>query len=524
MRDDAPAHGGVSLVIVGDPGNPNVAAVRRVVAALPPDGQFSVDLPPGNYTVTATADGYRAPAPVLRSIEIDASTEFEATLLRRVYRMEAPALAGEAAPIRFERDDDLRFALVWLDAPMPPPGAELAPLLGPGQDEWIVALPHDGPHVIRAVLANAAAADDDPGNDLLATVTAEMTAVITSDTAPPEILSVRVGGGSGYVTEATAVLTVECIDGVAAAGDLRLRVEDAAGEAYDGVYRPVLDLSVVGDEGPRAMTVVCTDAAGHDSVPEVAQFTFDRTPPAVARFVLEGGAENARVDRRAVTVEVETNDDISPVEAVAVSDRDFDCAHAAYVYPAAGTFVYELTPGEGPRRLYLCARDRAGNITPAAIESENAVHVDTIAPAAPGLELADGADWVQRSTVDAQWSTIEDDMTGYTLYIAGDLAGPPIAVPWHERPAQLSLAPGRGLRRVEARVDDAVGNPSTATVVVVRVDRDSPVTTTMTSPTSGSSGASPRSTATLGMPSTSRPPSPTMRLSRPGAEAACSSP
>lgn len=472
-RRDAPGLGGLWVVATGANSDPDVAGLQFVEATAPGTDAFRFsNLPPGLYAVTATGDGYRTPPTEEIRVEPAAEAFFAATLEPRLAALEAPAWTTGEVVLRFTRDADLTFAQVWLDAPVPPANARFLPLAGPAQDTWPLTLSTDGPHVIHARLANAAAVGEAPGGAVLAAVSADLTATVVRDTSPPVVSDVTVGEGSGFTRNRTVDVAVTCADDRAPAADLRLQLTVDDGTRSDGAYRARLPLVLAAGEGPRRVRAVCTDAAGNPS-PEVSRdFVFDATPPTVRTFTLNGGAAGLATNDPTVRVDLEVADAGAGVDGVALAEVAFDCAAAAYTWPAPGGFA--LPPGEGVRRLFACVRDRAGNTTGAAVPTTNTVTLDTLRPATPTLVLGDGSGWTPRSTVALTVSTTDDAPAAHQLVLTGDVPGGRQAMPWAGRPATLDLRPGEGPRRVRAEVVDAAGNVSAPVDATITVDTTPP--------------------------------------------------
>ena len=473
---DTPQAGGAQVIVTGNAADPNVAGFRRTAEARPPAGAFEVDgLPLGLYDVVAVADGYVTSAPEAIRLDVaDATGAFAAELESRLAFPVASAAGPSPRPLHFERDDDLLFAQVWLGNGPPPADVGFEPLGGAAQDEALVALPVDGHYEVRARLANGAYLDAEPGNDLFASVTPVLVATLVRDTDPPAFRDLEVGDGRGYTRARLLDLRSTCRDALTDDDELRLRVEVDDGTRYDGPWFPALTILLADVEGPKVVSARCVDGAGLESEVLVANVLFDGTPPVIDAFALNEGRADEPTPDRTVTVHLAIGDNLSGPAATAVAETDVDCADADFLHPTQGTFAFPLTGGEGVHSLFVCARDRAGNVTPAAIESGNAVRLDTQAPAAPTVELGNGSGWSSLALVGLDVATTDDDTDTLRVELSGDLADGPRTFAWAALPRQIALTAGDGPRRVTAVMRDAAENPSAPTTATITVDSVAP--------------------------------------------------
>ena len=472
----APAAGGsptaISVIVRGALEDPVVAGVRRVVLASPDDGAYAIDdLPPGLYDVTAVAPGYRTPAFSRVAVDTAVVARVDGTLLPRYHRMTAPVRAGDRVELSFERDDDLVFARVWLDADAPPPLAPFVRLAGLGEDRMTIALPDDGPHVVRAVLANAFYVDGgaEPDAALFAAVSPRLEATVVRDTTSPAIEHFALASGGGWAASTTVAFDVDCVDAAGGAQTIRIDVDD--GTVWTGSYRPRVTFEIAGGDGPRVATAVCADEVGLPSAPVAVSFSLDTTPP---RVELLHVVADAPVADRAVTVRIRAVDDGAGVDATRVAEGTFDCATAAYGDPVGGEFGFALAGEDGPRRLYACARDRVGHTTSVAVRSNNEVVLDTRAPSTPTFAIGPDNGWSQAPLVDVTWATGEDDRESLDVEIEGALEGARRRWSWTDRPLVLALPVRDGGHTLRARLVDRAGNASPYATASVVVDREAP--------------------------------------------------
>ncbi|MEW5849350.1 MAG: FG-GAP-like repeat-containing protein [Myxococcota bacterium] len=307
------------------------------------------------------------------------------------------------------------------------------------------------------------------------------------------------GGTTRYITDALlqGVVSVECTDDLASADQLRLLVEDLTVPKvlYDAGYRSQVDVDLDADatQGERELRVTCRDRAGRSSS-ATTTVTVDTTPPTVTVFQLNDGTASAPTASTLVNVTLDVSDAGSDVTGLAVAESAISCTTAAYTHSNVSQLVFPLTPGDGLRRLYLCARDGAGNVT-SAIPSDNAVLLDTARPNRPGLVLGDGTGWsAVRLGVPVLLTSTDDVVTDYTVVLGGDLALPvgETSLRTSLGAITIDLPEGSGPFTVTAWIEDGAGNTSDATSEVITVDATPPVVQRAVAGTVGPGGGDTR--------------------------------
>lgn len=472
-RDDARGQGGVTVLAVRLDDDLDLGpVVRATTASEAPDDAYGLrDLPVGTWQVTALADGYRPQATDRVVVRAGQDTPHDVVVTRRVHRLTAPAVVDRAPiPVTLTGDADLTQRQVWVDAPAPPAGSTWRPL--PAGGAVTVPADGDGPHVVRARLATQAYVDD--GDPVLRAVSPLLEATVVVDGEPPELVPPQVGEGTGYVRSADGAVQVQvtCVDRWASAAELRLTIDLDGATLYDGPYRPVLTTQLGPDEGPKTLTFTCADVAGNSAVSDPVTVLHDHTPPTVRAFCLDGGCAppaevlTSALDR-AVTLDVV--DTLAGGVTVALGERAADCADAAYALPGQGDVVYRMAPGEGRRTLWLCARDAAGNVTSAAVESSNAVRVDTTPPPAPTLQ---GPAFSRALALTLGLAERPDD-PGLRVEVDGDVEPTP-ARPVDGPDLPVTLTAPDGPKLINAAYVDAAGNRSRAAQLLLQLDRQAP--------------------------------------------------
>ncbi len=454
------ATGAITIEVQGDAADPGTRDVRRVVGVADPGGAFLIDrLPVGAYALAAVAPGHRPADPGWSgAVEVDAEAQVEVVLQPRAASLELALWSGAGVTATLRGDEDATRYQAWWGAA--PEDLEWQPL--PADGRVALPAPAPGPQVLSARLANDALFAEDPHSQLLAWASEVLTANTTYDLTGP-VATLRappVSGGRDVLVEAS------CADDHAPAGLLRALVEGEV-EAYDGPPSQALALRLVGGDGPRQLTLVCHDPAGNAGAPAALQVELDTTPPSITSLVLaEGAAFSAS---HIVSLEIDSADVGSGVVGTAISENPaLDCASADYAHPAAGDLVRGLSPGEGPRRLYACAKDAAGHVSERA--QSNAVTLDTVPPEAGTLSLAGGAAYATSAAVAI---SIDSNEQGLQLRLSGPIqeAGERALA---ALPAQVVLTGGVGEKRVEAVLIDAAGNESPVFADGLHFDDEAP--------------------------------------------------
>ncbi len=298
-----------------------------------------------------------------------------------------------------------------------------------------------------------------------------MAETVVSDSQPPVLADVVLGNGSGYLNtaEGLVALSLSCVDEAGPATYAWLRIGSAAWQRL--AYKPDLAFTLADGENEYTISVKCSDVAGHESEPRQQTLVWDHTSPEVS-CTLNGGAAGEMASSPMVDVHVDATDALSGVAGVAVSETDFDCAHGEYrTLPEDGRFGTVISGIQGLRSLWICARDNAGNVTPAALQSKNEISLDTVPPVAGTLTLAGGADLVNTATVSVNVQSAE---TGLKAVLRGDLADGERTVALTNFPLDLELKNPNALNTVSAFLQDAAGNVSPGFFDVVEADTTPP--------------------------------------------------
>lgn len=469
-RDDAPGQGGVTVLAVREPDGLDLGdGVRAVTLSRAPTDAIELDLPVGNWRVTALAEGYRPFGPVVVEVRADADTIVNARVAARVHRLTAPERVAEGpVTVTLEGDADLTAYKLWVDAaPVP---AEWSVL--PADGRIAVPLAGDGPHQLFAQMATRA--EVDAGDPVLRATSPVLEAVVVLDGTPPEALPPRIASGDVVTSpEGLVDLELTCLDALSVAADLTVSVRVDGVERYAGPYRPQVPVNLGVDEGIKRLELRCTDAAGNTAISDAVDVLHDYSPPTVATFCLGADcAPGATTNDAVVAVQLDVTDAGAGGVEVALAEAAFACADGAYVFGGRGVVDVRLSaPGE--RTLWLCARDRAGNTTAAAVESHNSITLDQTAPQIPTLT---GPTVTRAPGINVDLAAPPEP--GLQVALSGDIA--PVTRAAEDAPFAVALTGPDGIKIIQARFIDAAGNLSNAAQLLVTLDREAPAAGTVT--------------------------------------------
>ncbi len=324
-----------------------------------------------------------------------------------------------------------------------------------GQRPDSMTVTRAGPNTVHFEVSDAA------GN-----VSERTSRTVVVDVSPPTIGAVTVGDGGGFARSRNVDVEVSCDDALGG-GQLDLRVTVDGVARYDGAYAPRVAVDLQAGDGARDVVARCTDPSGRSAESASARVVLDTQAPTIDAFTLNGGGADEPTNVRTLTVSLDVDDARSGIAGVALGEAALDCANAAYLYPGQGQVPFVISAANGSRRLHLCAKDGAGNVT-ASIQSDNAVELDTVAPSAPGVVTAA---WSQDRELDVTITTDDDDPSGYRLRVFGDTVD--VTRAWGQRPDTVTVTRG-GSNTVHFEVSDAAGNVSERTSRAVVVDEAPP--------------------------------------------------
>ena len=452
-RDDR-STGPATVVVQGAPGSPWLDGFERTVLANAPDDTFEFeDLAHGDYRLTATAPRHRTQDWV--TVDAGSGIAPVLTLGARRHTLRLPEVAGAMVAIAAELDPDLAAVQFWVDDAEPPP---FVPFIGQS-----VQLPRAGAQTVKVRFANDAWLETP--DDLFAYVTPRLEAVVVRDDDAPAVDAPIIGDGSGFVTTPEVSVRPTCVDAHAPSDALSLRLEIDGTSVYDGPVRPRITIGLAVVPGRHRLRAVCTDWAEHTATAET-EFVFDAAPPTIRSVRLATGEPDEGIGDRNTSVTFEATDDNEVVATALFDNAAIDCESAQYTWPAVGPVTYTLAPGDGPRRVFMCARDRAGRISARA--ESNTVMLDTTAPTAGMITLAGGAP----ITAEVEIALAIDPGDVDTL-LSGDIAEAG-AYRAGALPDAVTLLGSDGAKTVTAVYIDAAGNQSLPFSATIELDTTPP--------------------------------------------------
>lgn len=370
-RTDGTGGAGVSIIVRGDPADPVVGGVERVVLTESPDGRFRITgLLAGPYSVSAAVNDYRGvQGPQAVELVAGEDAAFTQDLVRRRWDAAAPEAGAGRVAVRLDRDPDLTHVRWWFDE-AEPDDLPFAAVEG----DLEVALPEpDGPHTLYVQLANAVAAE--APDSLFAAVSPRRALPVVNDRQPPRLLLARhlpeLDARPGYTAANPALLEVSAFDGEDGSGVVDIHIASAPGDTTLPFF-PRVPITLPA-AGTHDLEVTVVDRAGNASEPAPLRLTLDEQPPELLPQpdVDEPALGLWRRDEDAVT----NDEDVT----VFLSFRDPDGSPLQYrVYaeelapsewrdapegPGPFTAQVRLRSGEnGPRRLVGAVRDAAGHV------------------------------------------------------------------------------------------------------------------------------------------------------------------
>lgn len=306
-------------------------------------------------------------------------------------------------------------------------------------------------------------------------------ASVTLDRTPPAALAPTLSPAS-FAGSTAVVLTAP------AAGQDEVRVTGGgttAGGAF--VAAPAgaaVPVTLSGGEGTKALTVTWRDLA--DNTASVSSsLLLDTTAPAASNFAVtgtlaDGSTSSTLTTTTGVTLNFSAQGDGagSGIAEMMISNDPALAGAVFQPFTASAAVPWTLAPGDGAKTVYAKFKDRAGNVTAAAVQGT--ITLDSQAPGSPSLVLLEG-DGRENGRTKSLTVTARLNASGAPVRaLVGEdpgLAGAAVVnllgqtLPFDRT---FSLG-GTGARTVYARFFDAAGNGSAAVAAQVVVDQTPPV-------------------------------------------------
>ena len=457
--------GRVDLVGQNDDSGVLVSLEGTAFAALSTtDGRFQIaGVPTGTYQVSATSAGFRSAASPIVTLAGDGDVVTVATIA--LVAAAGDFLVNNGAP--FTNDPIVSLLVESDDA------SQMR--ISESPDFGDVALPVD-----FAETSSFELSDGDGTKTIFVElidgeglVLATLSASIILDTAPPENIAVVVDGGNAFSRDAAGRINLTLAATDAGTGVARMMV------STDGTFdtETLVDFStslvsfVDGNaDGEATIAVRFEDRAGNLTAAAdaaVATITLDRTPPVITSVVINNGDAFARTSVVSVAVTLDAASDDVTLMATSTDADVPNPAFQAFSQP----FTFLLAPGEGLRSVGVRVQDAAGNIADAV---DDDITVDLTAPAAPTVQLADGAAFTRTTTVPLSLSA--QDFVEVRLSTDGNFDNSAPAETFSSTvPTSVVFAAGDGVKTVFAQFRDDAGNETGVVSDSITLDTAPPV-------------------------------------------------
>ncbi|MFT3713231.1 MAG: carboxypeptidase regulatory-like domain-containing protein [Archangium sp.] len=302
-------------------------------------------------------------------------------------------------------------------------------------------------------------------------------ATIVVDTVPPTGSLTVVRGARASVDGYTNTLLVELAEMWGAepnGGYVQVRLANDSVDLSSAVAQPTraraswfLDAQ---GEGQKTVHYLFIDAAGNQAGAGQATIIYDATAPLVTANLTSGSpTSNPTVTISLNTVETSP---YSPDAGVSVAQSAIFTNAVVGPYPSNNTVNYTLSPGDGPRNVFVRVRDAAGNDGTASVSLE----LDTTPPTGLGISLVGALDDGTPSATLTSDPVVTVNLTqsGATQVLLGDgslTSCPAVSGTWRNITgtsiANHPLAGTGSVRTVTACFADGAGNvagPVSATI------------------------------------------------------------
>ena len=272
---------------------------------------------------------------------------------------------------------------------------------------------------------------------------------ITLDSQAPVIAEFSLADGDGHT--ATSQVSTRTLIQDNDAIEARFSTSLSFADAY-APYRERDLVTLTGADGEKQVCVQVRDLAGNEAS-ACDEIVLDTSAP-VGTLALPNGNVTA-----ATTIDVQLTYPATDTARVALSFTALSCNSSTVEYvTATGSpqlLQVQSDSGEGPRTLYACFQDAAGNASAASIS----ITLDRTAPEV-SIVVEDGALYALNEDVSVALSA-SPDTTGMAL-LAGVLDCERATYIPFSANTTLSLPRSEITHRVSVCVEDAVGNKSAA--------------------------------------------------------------
>ena len=298
--------------------------------------------------------------------------------------------------------------------------------------------------------------------DSAGNTTAVVADSILHDTAAPNGGYVLIDNGAGYTraSDGRVVLYLGASDALSGVATVQLSNDNATFTSYD--YATVISNWALAspssvDGATRTVYARFIDRAGNSATAVTDTIVLDNVAPQSVTVTVAGGATYTNSRSISVTVASASSD----VTEVALSNSALTCSTAAYG-ANTGTFAWALAGSDGPKTIYVCARDAAGNAT----SSSGSITLDTARPSITTFNIDNGAGYTTNASglVTLRYYATDSGSAIATVYADNDgtfssqqaltfSAGtnPNVRASW-------ALSSGQGTKTVYVKFIDGAGN------------------------------------------------------------------
>ncbi len=357
---------------------------------------------------------------------------------------------------------------------------------------------NQGANSVVVKLADVAGNITGNGND--------QTITLTVDTIPPNVAAggLRLNGTSAGGATNNAVVTATIVGAPADAAAMSLVEAGSAPSCANATYGPLAlasSLQLSSGEGEKSVFVCLRDRAGNtQTTATLARITLDTTPPslpAASVDIQDGGTGFLTSVQGGVDVRLSWNV-AGDVVAFKLGENAVDCASEPYERPVGIATVttllredFPLSPVDGQKRVVVCFKDAAGNIS----VGQDTTTLDLVGPNG-AIVINDGAvfttDPSEDITVTARMATdtarfaiaetvnaacavatLNCETATYETFVGAVVEGQLQA----DKSLNLSggAAAAQGPKCVEACFEDAAGNRTeTASLAAITFDTQAP--------------------------------------------------
>lgn len=292
-----------------------------------------------------------------------------------------------------------------------------------------------------------------------------VSSILYDKTAPVQP-AVRANAGAAYTRTSLVTLELSAYD--AASGLAAMQVSDTPVFSTSEAFAPTKVFPLVGGEGAYTFFARFADRAGNWSQPVSASVVYDQTPPAPGSptaVTINDGGLYAR--ERTVTLYL----NVSGADEMQISES-LGFAGSLWL-PVTSAVNFTLSSADGLKTLYVRYRDAAGNLSDIVSAQ---VLLDTRPPQQPFVRIGDGSGYSNASLATLTLSASEGP-----VYYRATTDGVLDNKPWkaYVTSASIDLGTTPGQRTVMVQFQDAAGNVSQVATAQTLLDRSAPGATTL---------------------------------------------